>query len=191
MPQFDIELWKERATRRFQKACARGRKTNSYMRDLSSIEKLAAVIAWCEQRGIVVTFSKSPNGEYLHEERSITINGRLSPETQLFILLHECGHALVGERQRKQRYGNGYSAEADPYAKRTILYRVDVIDEELEAWHRGLKLAKRLGITVNVDRYNRVRAGYVKTYLQWAARPKRIRKKVSNDDKQQGTSEPP
>ena len=171
MPQFDFELWKSRAHRRFAKACAEGRKSNKLIRDMASIEKLAIVVSWCEERKLEVFFGKGPNGEYHHDERFITINGRLAPESQLFVLLHECGHALIGERHRKERYGNGYSASELPHVQKTLLYRIDVVDEELEAWHRGLKLARRLGIEVNVDRYNRTRAEYVKSYLQWATQP--------------------
>ena len=143
---------------------------------MACIDRIEAVILWCESRGISVSFVREPNGEYDLNDRSISINGRLAPETQLFILLHECGHSLIGTRQRRQRYGNGHSAvDVDLRFARRLLHRIDVIDEELEAWHRGLKLAKRLGIQINVDRYNLVRARCIKAYARWAAAPKRKR----------------
>lgn len=140
---------------------------------MAAINGLAAVIDWCSSRQINVVFGKRPNGLFESGDEEtrpqITINGRLSPELQLFVLLHECGHFLVGDRKPNQRYGRGWHAQDGP-AKRTLVHRIDVVDEELEAWHRGLKLAKRLKIAVNIERYNQARARYVKTYLQWAAR---------------------
>lgn len=175
MPQFDVELWKTRATARFTKACAAGVKTagRNLHRDLAAIDALEAVIGWCASRQVDVVFSRRPNGLYESGDEKtrsrITLNGRLSPESQLFVLLHECGHHLIGDRKPNQRFGNGWHA-ADGAAKRTLLHRVDIIDEELEAWHRGWNLAKRLRIKVNLGRYNEARARYVKTYLQWAAK---------------------
>jgi hypothetical protein len=111
----------------------------------------------------------SSDGVYYDENKIITINGHLAPEKQLFVLLHECGHHLIGNRSTHQRYGYGYSAEHSPKIKRTLLHRIDVLDEELEAWHRGQRLAKRLGIRIDLARYNQTRSRYIKTYVQWAS----------------------
>lgn len=169
MPQFDPELWKHRAIKRFQKASADGRPSagKKLHRDMDSIAKLAVVVAWVESRKLEVCFAKRFGGLYESWCSRITVNGRLEPEQQLYVLLHECGHHLVGERESGQRYSQGWHAE-DGATKRTLVHRIDIIDEELEAWHRGLKLAKRLKIKVNAERYNATRARYVKTYLQWA-----------------------
>lgn len=158
------------------------------MHDVASIEKLAIVVLWCERRGIEVTFGKHPNGVYFHEELKITVNGRLAPESQLYILLHECGHALIGSRDRKERYGNGYSAEDVPHVTKTLLHKIDIVDEELEAWHRGLKLSKRLRLNVNVDRYNQTRAEYVKTYLQWAVKAETPRRRKASNGETPGST---
>lgn len=134
---------------------------------MASIAHLATVVEWCEGRGIEVSFSRRFAGVYEPSSMSILVCGRLEPEQQLHVLLHECGHHLVGDRKPGERYGKGWNSD-DPNTKRTLVHRIDIIDEELEAWHRGLKLAKRLGIKVNLERYNVTRARYVKTYLQWA-----------------------
>jgi hypothetical protein len=180
VPRFDPELWKRRAFERFKRARARGQHTNTLFRDIASIDRIEAVVEWCEARGIDVTFDRQPNGEYDLDGRRIFVNGRLAPESQLFILLHECGHSLIGERNRLQRYGNGHSVGDMPHFTRRLVHRVDVIDEELEAWHRGLRLAQRLGIDVNVDRYNLTRARYVRSYIRWATGPSASTKRKRN-----------
>lgn len=133
---------------------------------MASIAHLSNVIAWCEGKGLKVQFVKRFAGIYEPSDMLIRICGRLEPEQQLYVLLHECGHHLVGDRQPGERYGNGWNVDDGP-TKRTLVHRIDVLDEELEAWHRGLKLAKRLKIKVNQERYNLIRARYVKTYCKW------------------------
>lgn len=169
MPQFDPELWKTRAIRRFQKSNNDGRRNagSKLHKDIASIQHIAAVVQWCETRKLSVFFTRRFAGIYEPSNMSIKVCGRLEPEQQLYVLLHECGHHLVGDRKPGERYGKGWNA-SDGATKRTLVHRIDVIDEELEAWHRGLKLAKRLKIKVNLERYNAIRAKYVKTYLRWA-----------------------
>lgn len=136
---------------------------------MAAIEKIVVVVTWCKNRGIEVNFHQRSNGLYEPVDKRITINSRLSPERQLFVLLHECGHHMIGFRTPGQRFGNGYATD-EPSIKRSNLHRIDVVDEELEAWHRGLRLAKRLKIDVNIERFNQTRVEYVKTYLRWATK---------------------
>ena len=48
-------------------------------------------------------------------------------------------------------------------------YKVDVISEEIEAWQRGKKLAERLGIYINEDKFNEIMNKCIFTYVEWAA----------------------
>ncbi len=64
---------------------------------------------------------------------------------------------------------------------------MDVVHEELEAWYEGLELARRLGLVIDVDRYNHVRAGYVLSYLRWALRVPGYEGALRNDDDEQRT----
>ncbi len=169
MPTFDPSVWMLRAARRLERAIKEKRTTGAacFMRDSVSIERLEILIDWCKSKRLDVAFGRIPNGVYEHDKRLITINGSLTPENQLFVLMHECGHHLIGQPNPDDRYGSGHHVR-DPEVKKTIVHRVDVIDEELEAWARGLKLTKRLGMTIDLDRYNRTRSEYIKTYLKWA-----------------------
>jgi hypothetical protein len=77
-------------------------------------------------------------------------------------MLHECGHYLIGEKEKHERYGMGYS-QLDPAVKATFAHKSDVVEEEYEAWWRGLKLARRLNIALDKSRFDEVRLSTLKT----------------------------
>lgn len=131
------------------------------MRDVTSIEQMAKVINWCTDHGIAVHFNRTVTGEGGEYDWSgkITVDSRSSHELQLFTILHEVGHSLTGEMR---------SDVVSPRRLRTITYRVDVVDYELEAWKRGLNLARELKLGLDERRYNRARSVYVKSYMAWA-----------------------
>ena len=46
--------------------------------------------------------------------------------------------------------------------------RVAKITEELEAWKRGERLARRLGIKINEEKFDKVRSDAIMSYIEWA-----------------------
>ena len=112
---------------------------------------------------------RSPGGLYNNEEKTIYINSRQSIEKQLYILLHECGHLLIDDRSEttEHRFKNGYYAN-DASVKRRFIHRCTILEEEFEAWHRGRKLAIKLGIKVNDDSFSDLKAKFLKSYMKWA-----------------------
>jgi hypothetical protein len=171
MAWFDPDLWRERAWSRYQQATgtSRAAATERWERDVTHISALATLVDWCGQRGIEVVFCKRGGGIYYPEDKCIKISGRMLPERQVFFLLHECGHHLIGDKEKHERFGMGYPQD-DPNVKRTFHHRCDIVDEEFEAWHRGFKLAKRLRLRINKERFDRTRAEMLKTYFKWALR---------------------
>jgi hypothetical protein len=174
MVLFEPELWRRRAQTRYKRALAKAKKAKkkqklleSYVRDCTQIINLEKLIGWCNSHKITVNFCKLEAGIFYPQENLVKISGRLSPESQLFCLLHECGHYLVGSREKHQRYGMGYQQE-DPNIIRTFHHKCDIVEEELEAWHRGAKLATRLGIDVDKSRFDKSRTTCIRTYMKWA-----------------------
>lgn len=170
---FDPDTWRARAWTRYQKLVnSKGNKMSAikqWERDIKHISFLESLIAWCNERKIEVDFTKQMGGLYSPEEKRIKVSGRLSPEMQVFVLLHECGHHLIGDKEKHERFGMGYSRlGSDPTITRTFRHKCDIIDEEYEAWHRGLKLARRLRLNIDKDRYDNHRAKMIRTYLVWA-----------------------
>lgn len=173
MAVFDPELWRARSWNRYQNALAGGTHreiaTERWTRDITAIGHLEVLVNWCAQRGIAVVFCRREGGTYYPEDKCIKINGRMLPERQVFFLLHECGHHLIGDKEKHERFGMGYSQD-DPDAKRTFHHRVDIVDEEFEAWFRGFKLARRLKLRINKQRFDKTRSEMLKSYFKWALR---------------------
>ncbi|NBW12926.1 MAG: hypothetical protein EBR82_33365 [Caulobacteraceae bacterium] len=172
MQAFDSTLWMERAWARYTRAVRRGAKKPSleprWARDVTAIGNLGKLIEWCEGRGLQVKFARRPNGgSYEHDEKIIYLSHRAGPETQVAYLLHECGHHLIGMKEHHERFGMGYPKSADPSISRTMLHRVAVLEEELEAWHRGWRLAERLGLFVSRKVFDRIRMTCIKSYVSW------------------------
>jgi hypothetical protein len=162
MAQFDIVKWKQRVTQKHSS------EPTDLSQKLKQVESLGDLISWCEARGLTVRFVRKSGGTYLGEKKLVTLASRADVETQLYLLLHECGHFLIGGRDKTERFGMGYSMEDEPGIKRKFVHKIDVVDEEFEAWHRGLKLGTRLGLCVDKERYDVIRCKYLRTYLKWA-----------------------
>lgn len=173
MPEFDPRKWEHRVRtrhrRRVKKSAEALKENNKLTADLKTIKGIAEVVAWCNLRRINVEFSKSPGGYYSSNTRTIYINGQQSVEKQLYVLLHECGHLLIDDRSESTefRFKNGYYSE-EQGIKRKFIYRCTVLEEEFEAWHRGRKLATKLGIEIDDVRFSTLKAKFLKSYMKWA-----------------------
>lgn len=173
MIEFNKNLWEERARSRHKKALRRGSKDRSAVeaqleRDLKCIRKLSRVVEWCSQKNIAVVFGKKPGGQYDTISRTITIACRAAPEKQLYYLLHECGHHLIGHKEHDERFGMGYPKVEDPDHNGTFHHRFACLEEEIEAWHRGWRLAKRLRLRMDRAEFDHVRLECLRSYVQWA-----------------------
>ena len=118
------------------------------------------VLEWCADRGISVEVGPTRDC-YDLATRTIYIRSGQSRFATLAGLLHECGHALL-DSTRAGRWPDGYVSPRP----RGLKYSVEVLLEEVEAWHRGERLAKRLGVKLDTRRYRRIRnaclAGYAR-----------------------------
>lgn len=178
MAEFDPRAWEDRAWTRYAKVAkdkrispkrkrSEARKLNN---DISAINGLKAVVEWCDSRRIKVEFTNlHPAGVYHNDDKIIYINSKQKLEKQLFVLLHECGHLLIDDPSETTvfRFRHGYH-EKNPKLKRKFIHRCAIVEEELEAWHRGRKLANKLGIEINDLNYDTLKADLVKTYMKWA-----------------------
>jgi hypothetical protein len=170
MVAFDQELWRSRARERMERAVAREpRKAKKlevqYSKELVAITGLSKLIDWCNERSLVVGFTRGINGgTYDPETNVIEVVGNARPETQLHFLLHECGHYLVdkcGDKRIRR-------AAAAIEGARSLVGKVDIINEEFEAWNRGRKLAKRQRISINNANFEVQRARALSSYFYWA-----------------------
>ena len=130
-------------------------------------ESIDTIIYWLHKRGYFIDFSYNGDDSIDRESKIVSINTTRSLETQLYILLHECGHVLVAENDS---IVNGINEVLDKYAEKTSIYRVFTVIEEVEAWKRGLRLAKKLQIPVDKNKWNKDVARAIKRYMEWTLR---------------------
>jgi|SRR6478735_2810871 len=187
MAIFDAELWRSRAQSRYERALDAGTPkavaAKKLADDVIHIDALGRLVKWCSERGIIVNFCACKRGGiYWPDDKTIKVNDRFSPEKQVFFLSHECGHHLIGDVEKHERFGMGYP-QHDPAIKRTFHHRCDIVDEELEAWHRGYKLSRRLRIPLNKVRFDKTRTAMIKSYFVWALKLDGRRRKKDDDEK--------
>lgn len=166
MEQFDRKKWIDNASKRFKRSPKSQSAIKKLKNDKKHIACLQKLVKWCKNKSIEVMFYASSTNKYEVEDRRISINKRLSPEKQVYVILHECGHVLVGDKENHERYGMGYS-QFDPNVVRTLRHKCDVIDEEFEAWHRGWVLGKRLNLKLSKCDFDKTKSLSLKTYFVW------------------------
>ena len=138
------------------------------------------LIKYTLKQGIALEYSK---GSFVHWEAKtfnkpskITLEDTGNEETMMWDLLHELGHAEL--RKDWKVYKMMYPAAAlatekwikkgeNKYRRRNG-HHIDTVREEVDAWQRGLLIAHRLRIDVDVPAYweyaNKALATYVRHY---------------------------
>lgn len=194
MASFNPDLWRDRAGSRLERELALGvseaKANQKFYDDLYAIECIDRLVAWLKRRRIEVDVVAEPKGGiWLRSKKTIRLNRRLRPREQFHTLLHEAGHVLVDlstANHTDGKYACGYEKVTDlkdPAQRRyntTFRHRIDVLAEEIDAWHAGKKLAKRLGLHIDTEAYDDSRARALKTYVKWSLQ--RTADKPDDDD---------
>lgn len=174
MQIFDPNIWKQRAWVRFSSSLRSGRPKKAaqadWVLDIIAIDGIESLVRWCDAKRLRVRFTRLEGATYYPVAKTIVMSGRMSPRRQLMFLIHECGHHLIGMKEHNERYGMGYP-QTDPSVKKTFHHRVSCLEEEMEAWHRGWKLANRLKICVDREEFDKVRLECLRSYIKWSLRP--------------------
>ena len=113
--------------------------------------------------------------EYLPNE--IKIEGRHPIEIKVYLLLHELGHHILRKDWEKFQAELPITAHAeqvylsnnDVRYMRRVVYSVSCLEEEFKAWEEGYKLAKRLNIRVNGDKWHELRGRSLMSYMRYYA----------------------
>ena len=140
----------------------------------SFLKDIKKVVNWIKTKGYDVEFSFANRDEIDIFEKEIRISSRSSIENQLYGLLHECGHLLINNNEK--RYKKTYIMTNVIESRKTLhrgLFKskqcqIDIIAEEIDAWRHGKNLAKRLKININNKSYNKEMAKHVFSYVRLA-----------------------
>ena len=136
-------------------------------------EPISVLVNWLKSIGWEVQWYTTRNmvDAASLDEKAVTVSKKQIPRHQYYTLLHECAHVdlLAGpvENRRGEPYGyiDLWWGKVD---ERTLRHRVAVVIDEISAWEHGIKLAHRLGISVDLVKYRDFRNRNLKSYFNWA-----------------------
>ncbi len=136
---------------------------------MSFIDSFRLVESWLlEKEYDVLLETDGPDGVYFNCKQ-VALNSRNHIEKRLYILLHECGHILIDNNSSDRMFSLSQQTEAIMGGrKHSRQRRVAKLTEEIEAWKRGESLARRLGIEINEEKFDRIRADAIMSYIEWA-----------------------
>ena len=128
-------------------------------------DDINSLVYWFHKKGYHVELERDGQDAVDRISKFVSINSTRSKETQVHIMLHEAGHVLVGESAGRF---NGEAEVLSKYSSKTKIHKTFTVIEEIEAWKRGLKLAGRLGIEINKEKWNKDVARAIYKYMVWA-----------------------
>ena len=118
---------------------------------------------WLSNRGWTIRYKQRCKDEVWFDTKLMTISRSATPEHQIFTILHECGHIIAGGKRAVIELTYASAAK-----KKTDWYKILRVMNEVRAWDAGERLAVRLGIYIDRDKYAAYRARYLKKYMRWA-----------------------
>jgi len=110
-----------------------------------------------------------------YEKKLFVMSDKISDEISTYHLLHELGHTKV--LQKKKTYSEYYSYIFENFSPISLTHKIAIIQEELDAWREGLKLARQLGIHIDRRKWEIAKTKCISTYLSWAVRNKEQKNK--------------
>jgi len=110
------------------------------------------------EHDIDVVFDDDELGAYYHDSGLIGINTDEPLQQQLYILLHEAGHAIL-KLEHKRFLG---------VFDQTLESRLSLLREEMEAWKEGRLLAEKMEIGIDEGAWAMFCKQNLEDYIEWA-----------------------
>ncbi len=110
------------------------------------------------EHDIDVVFDDDELGAYYHDSGLIGINTDEPLQQQLYILLHEAGHAIL-KLEHKRFLG---------VFDQTLESRLALLREEMEAWKEGRLLAEKMEIDIDDGAWAMFCKQNLEDYIEWA-----------------------
>tara|TARA_R110001592_G_scaffold188358_2_gene433463 strand:+ start:5720 stop:6127 length:408 start_codon:yes stop_codon:yes gene_type:complete len=122
---------------------------------------------WLSKYGFSLVYGSD---DYVCWDASIVcINSRNRQENKLYALIHECGHVMV-DNNRDRLYESSSMVQRSYEGRRPSKQkRIAVVAEEIEAWRRGERLARKLKIDIDEPKFDKQRTMAIMSYINWAA----------------------
>ena len=116
----------------------------------------------------------------INKPRVIKIEGKYPIEIKVYLLLHELGHHQLRKNWSKFKKTLPVAAHAEHLHfyrnvgkyKRRVTYTVSCMEEEFKAWDEGHKLAEKLGLRVNEQKWGELKSKCLISYMRYYATKK-------------------
>ena len=132
-----------------------------WKKQIVSLEKYVAKKGWN------VVYSETAKNDCADwSKKTVTLKPRANKEVLFYVFLHELGHMLLFQNNRS--YSSKYKEVFDEFTGGTKPVSLARIEEELDAWRTGLRLAKRLKLKVDRRNFEKTKSKYAMTYITWA-----------------------
>lgn len=126
-------------------------------------KELRKLERYCNKKGYAVLYNDVNIDSVNFDNKRITLGNHHNDEMSLYYLLHEMGHVVL--YNRKKTYKKHYQYFFENFSKTSMVYKVGILQEELDAWKEGLKLANRLKIKINRRKFEITKSRCIKTYI--------------------------
>ncbi|MBM88252.1 MAG: hypothetical protein CMQ41_07710 [Gammaproteobacteria bacterium] len=130
--------------------------------------QFSTLSAWVEKKGYRVIVKNAVADCIVFQDKVIYINMNYTPENKFYTLLHECGHLLLenGKKVFLDEHPIYPSDILDGRIERSKAYKVCLLSEETNAWRKGWRLARRLELYVNKEKYHKSMVDSVWSYVE-------------------------
>ena len=125
------------------------------------------------EEGFEVIIKPAPKGISLicFGSKQILIHSNLNKERQCYTIIHELGHLVLYKHKRK-KFNKTLGYQYEKFTKKSMVYKIAEIEEEIVAWRSGYKLAKKLKLKINRDNFELYKSSLITTYLVYALKAK-------------------
>lgn len=130
-----------------------------WLRQLRDLER------WCNAKGYRVVCKPAAGDVVYYEKKLIVLDAKMSDEIMMYTLLHEIGHVRLFDSKKYYRI---YGYIFENFSKTSLTYKCAILQEELDAWREGLKLAGMLDLYVNRRKWEVTKTKCIAGYLTWA-----------------------
>lgn len=149
-----------------KKRKGQGRKATT-TREINWKAQIEKLTSWAQEKeGCQVSFS-SEDDQVDVGSLEITISTKHTPEVALYFFLHELGHVVL-IRDKKQ-YKHAYGTIFENFSANSLTTKVTTLQEELDAWREGLKIAKSLKLRIDRRKFEIIKTQAINSYLAWCS----------------------
>ena len=129
---------------------------------------------WLVDRGYVLEVASDVDDCVYLYDKIVCISSRNHLETRYYALLHECGHILVAQNSKQWKkdmpmYAQDAKVMNDARRSKGKIYKVSLVAEEIEAWKRGRRMAKKMGHYIDDKKYDRIMSDCIYSYIEMVA----------------------